>query len=84
MDSHRNSTTAPTGADSTPHAQAPNHLPFLMTADEVAALLRMHRKTVYAALKSTGTKRLPGRKVKGSWRIARADLLDWLKGDTGR
>jgi len=55
----------------------------IMTADELADLLRIKRKTVYALIAQGD---IPGaRRVGGSIRIHRQTVLDWLaQGDTRR
>ena len=48
----------------------------VMTADEVAALLRVNRKTVYTAFKLG---EIPGgRRIGGTIRFHRAAVLQWL------
>ena len=47
----------------------------VMTADEVAELLRVNRKTIYAAFKHG---ELPGRRIGGTIRFSRSRLLEWL------
>lgn len=57
----------------------------ILTIREVAALLRLADKTVYSMAQSG---EIPAFKVRGQWRIRRADLDRWLdeqarsKGDT--
>ena len=51
-------------------------LPEVMTADEVAAFLRVNVKGVYAAVKAG---QLPGRRVGKRLVFWRPVLLDWLK-----
>lgn len=56
--------------------ESPGHLPFLLTADDVAALLRTTRKAIYAMAERgqlPGVTRL-GRRLL----IRRDDLLRWL------
>jgi excisionase family DNA binding protein len=48
--------------------------PLVMTAEEVADLIRVDRMTIYKALASGG---IPGRKVGRQWRIARDELRAW-------
>lgn len=51
-------------------------LPAVLTADEVANLLRVNRKTVYAAFKQG---EIPGgRRIGGTIRFHRNAVLDWL------
>jgi len=51
-------------------------LPEILTADEVAQLLRLNRKTVYEAL---ARGEIPGaRRIGRTYRIARSALLEWL------
>lgn len=48
----------------------------VLTADEVASLLRVNRKTVYTAFKIG---EIPGgRRIGGTIRFSRARLLQWL------
>lgn len=50
--------------------------PEVLTADEVAALLRVNRKTVYAAFKKG---EIPGgRRIGGTIRFSRERVLQWL------
>lgn len=50
--------------------------PEVLTADEVAKLLRVNRKTVYAAFRQG---EIPGgRRVGGTIRFSRARVLQWL------
>lgn len=50
--------------------------PEVLTADEVAKLLRVNRKTVYAAFRQG---EIPGgRRVGGTIRFSRARVLMWL------
>lgn len=56
------------------HASDP--LPEVLTADEVAVLLRVNRKTVYAAFK---VGEIPGgRRIGGTIRFHRDAVLRWL------
>jgi len=50
----------------------------MMTATEVAYLLRLHIKTVYRLARNGG---LPCRRVGGSWRFIKADVITYLKTD---
>jgi excisionase family DNA binding protein len=50
--------------------------PKVMTAEEVARLLRVNRKTVYAAFKQG---EIPGgRRIGGTIRFSRERVLEWL------
>ena len=49
--------------------------PAVLTADEVAALLRCDRKTVYSMAKRG---KIPHRKVGRCVRFSRERILDWL------
>jgi excisionase family DNA binding protein len=50
--------------------------PSVLTVDELAALLRVERKTVYAAI---GRGEIPGvRRVGALLRVSRDRMLDWL------
>jgi len=76
-------TEAPTGSPAsdpgTPDAAAPSPI---LTVDELAALLRLNRKTVYDAL-SRGE--IPGaRRVGSTYRILRAVVIEWLASGQGR
>ena len=54
----------------------------VLTVDELAARLRLNRKTVYEAL-SRGE--IPGaRRVGTTYRILRAAVIDWLSSGQGR
>ena len=73
-------TWAPTTpAPSTSGAPTNNDLPAVMTADEVAALLRVNRKTVYDAVKD-GT--LPALRLRKVIRFCREEVLEFLRGST--
>lgn len=48
---------------------------------ELAVILKLHKLTVYRMLKDGS---LPGKKVNGSWRTNRADLLEYLEKTYGR
>lgn len=50
----------------------------VMTAGEVAALLKLDESTVVAAAESRD---LPGRQFAGHWRFSRTAVLAWLSGD---
>jgi excisionase family DNA binding protein len=49
----------------------------VMTADEVAVLLRLNRKTVYDGAK-TGD--IPCARIGRAYRFSRSTLLEWLRG----
>jgi excisionase family DNA binding protein len=51
-------------------------LPEVLTADEVARLLRVNRKTVYAAFKRGEIE--GGRRLGGRIRFSRDRVLEWL------
>lgn len=53
----------------------------VLTADEAAQLLRVSTKTILT-LARDGI--LPGEKVGRAWRFVRADLLEYLRGETRR
>ncbi len=56
--------------------------PSVLTVDELAALLRVNRKTVYDAL---ARGEIPGaRRIGGCYRILRDRVLDWLAAGQGR
>jgi excisionase family DNA binding protein len=56
--------------------------PAVLTVDELAALLRVNRKTVYEAL---GRGEIPGaRRIRGRYRILRDAVLRWLADGQGR
>ena len=54
--------------------------PEVMKINDVAAYLRIGRRTVYALLKTGG---LPGRKVAGRWRVHLSDIEHWLRSYNG-
>ncbi len=60
-----------------PHAPSPPApLPPVLTADELAALLRVNRKTVYAGFKAGD---IPGgQRIGGTIRFSRDAVLRWL------
>jgi len=66
-------------APSTSSAPINDDLPTVMTADEVAALLRVDRKTVYDAVKD-GT--LPALRLRKVIRFCRDEVLQFLRGNT--
>ena len=47
----------------------------VMTAEEVAELLRVHYRTVH---RMAGRGELPGFKVAGGWRFERRDVEEWI------
>jgi excisionase family DNA binding protein len=51
----------------------------VVTAEEAAELLRVSVKTVLALARAGA---LPGEKVGRAWRFVRADLLDYVRGQT--
>lgn len=53
----------------------------VLTAEEAAHLLRVSTKTILT-LARDGV--LPGEKVGRAWRFVRADLLEYLRGETRR
>ena len=53
----------------------------VMTAEEVAELLRVHFRTVH---RMAGRGELPGFKVAGSWRFERKDVEEWIEQQKGR
>ncbi|MCC7537548.1 MAG: helix-turn-helix domain-containing protein [Deltaproteobacteria bacterium] len=54
----------------------------VLTADEVAALLRLERKTVYAAVQRG---EIPGaRRIGRAIRFSRSAVLEWLRTGQGR
>ncbi len=56
-------------------------LPEFLTMEELAALLRVNKKTVYAAVKKD---EIPGvRKVGGVLRASRDAVLAWFPGQVG-
>jgi excisionase family DNA binding protein len=67
---------ATTGAQSGVHSAASAAtLPPVLTADELAALLRVNRKTVYAAFRAG---EIPGHRIAGTIRFSRDAVLRWL------
>ena len=48
----------------------------IMTVDDVAAYLNIHRSTVYKMMKH---KQLPGFRIGADWRFHRANILGWIK-----
>jgi excisionase family DNA binding protein len=56
--------------------------PSVLTAEELAALLRVNRKTVYEAL---ARGEIPGaRRIGATYRIHRSRVLEWLASSQGR
>ena len=49
----------------------------MLTPEEAAAALKVHRQTIYALL---DTGELPGRKIGRQWRISGRALHEYLKG----
>ncbi len=69
---------APSNDASTPQPEArePPEPPPVLTVDELAAVLRVNRKTVYDAL---ARNEIPGaRRIGASYRILRDAVLEWL------
>ena len=59
-----------------PHSPPSAPMPEVLTADELAAMLRINRKTVYAAFKAG---ELPGgKRIGGTIRFSRDAVLRWL------
>ncbi|MEB2283597.1 MAG: DNA-binding protein [Polyangiaceae bacterium UTPRO1] len=48
----------------------------VLTIKEVAALLKLAEKTVYAMAQAG---EIPAFKIRGQWRIKRADLDQWIE-----
>jgi excisionase family DNA binding protein len=74
----------PPSTESTRATKAREHTedPSVLTVDELAALLRVNRKTVYDAL-ARGD--IPGaRRIGTSYRILRDAVLQWLASSQGR
>ena len=58
------------------HETRAEQLPEVLTADQVAQLLHVNRKTVYAAFKAG---EIPGgRRIRGAIRFHRDAVLQWL------
>jgi len=51
-------------------------LPPVLTVDEVAAFLRLNRKTVYEAIHRG---EIPARRIGNALRIGRDQVIDWLR-----
>jgi excisionase family DNA binding protein len=67
---------------SAPVADATDVTPAVITVDELAALLRVERKTAYAAI---ARGEIPGaRRIGGVIRISRDAVLGWLAQGQGR
>jgi excisionase family DNA binding protein len=63
-------------------AEGPPSIPEVLTVDELAALLRLNRKTVYDAL---ARGEIPGaRRIGATYRILRAAVLDWFASGQAR
>lgn len=78
----RDADTAPDSRRHVRFAETANEttLPVVLTVPELAALLRLKPKSVYALL-SREPDAIPGvRKVGGAWRAHRATVLAWLAG----
>jgi excisionase family DNA binding protein len=66
-------------ADWDPTPAPANSLPVVLTVDEVAALLRVDRKSVYSMIRRG---KLPGvRRVNRAIRIGRDAVIRWLGAD---
>jgi excisionase family DNA binding protein len=63
--------------DAAPVSPAPAELHDVLTVDEVAALLRLNRKTVYEAI---ARREMPARRIGTAYRLSRSAVLDWLRG----
>ncbi len=48
----------------------------IFTLDEVAAYLKVGKRTVY---RLAAAKKIPAFKVGGAWRFSRADIDSWIK-----
>ena len=71
-------TAAPVDGPAGQEGASPAALPEVMTPDELAAFLRLNRKTVYELL---ARRAIPGsRRIGRRYRIARDAVLDWLRG----
>ena len=51
----------------------------ILTAAEVAHLLRIHLATVYRLIKNNG---LPGMRVGSDWRFSQAAIEKWMKANS--
>ena len=72
---------APTSTWSRRPSGLERELPALLRVEEVAALLRINRKSAYAAVEAGA---IPGVvRVGRSIRISRDAVLDWLRGQGG-
>ena len=56
----------------------PDNYPEILTAEEAAGLLRVHKNTLLGLIKTQG---LPARKVGREWRLLKTAVLAWLAGD---
>lgn len=62
-----------------PDSVLPSSLPPIITVDELAALLRVNRKTVYAAIREGA---IPGVvRLGGTIRVCRDAVLAWMAGE---
>jgi excisionase family DNA binding protein len=70
------------GASSEEQLHSDNEEHDVLTADELAVMLRLDRKTVYAAIKAGD---IPGVRTFGrAIRISRATVVAWLASGQGR
>ena len=51
----------------------------LLTASEVAQLLKLNIETVYTMIRENG---LPAAKIRGQWRFIEVDVQRWVKAQT--
>lgn len=66
-----------TGADPLPGEEAMKNEPGqIFTLDEVAAYLKVGKRTVY---RLAAAKKIPAFKVGGTWRFSRAEIDGWIK-----
>lgn len=73
------SPTTETQKRDVPDPVLPTSLPLILTVDELAVLLRVNRKTVYAAIREGA---IPGVvRVGGTIRISRDVVLAWTAGE---
>jgi excisionase family DNA binding protein len=76
---HRPHAASLAGASALAQPESP---PTVLTVDELAALLRVNRKTVYDAL---ARGEIPGaRRIGATYRILRDAVIDWLASSQGR
>jgi excisionase family DNA binding protein len=54
----------------------PETRPTIMTLEEVAKYLRLHKSTVYRMAREG---KLPGNKVAGQWRFKKDRLVEWFE-----